>query len=147
MLGLLNYRPKSLRKVILLNLMEVTVDSIIDYVDNRKISTYLERWTRDQIKSFIYDHINSHTIRVAFGPDEEILGVIIFNPNIRGQFWVHQFFGGGAKMWELFLCQLQKEFPQVTEIWGLRRGNRFVKFNINTLLKLYGRRSSCTKSN
>jgi len=123
--------------------MQTTVEDIVNFIDERKDKTVLARWTRDQICRYVWENIQTSTIRVAFD-GELIIGVVIFNPDLRGKFWVNFLFGNCRLMWELLLAQMVKEYPRVNYIWAQRKGNRFVKFSVNKLIKIYGRRSSST---
>jgi len=122
------------------------IKDVCDFVESRKFGTKLERFSYTQICHYIWECVKDRSIRVGFSGDGSINGVIIINPNLNNQFWVSHFFGGGQEMWRIFLERLKKEFPHVTHIWGIRKGNRFTKFSVNKLIKLYGRRSSSTST-
>lgn len=122
-----------------------TVEDIVNFIDERKGTTKLKDWSKDQVCIYVWECINNKTIRVSFtdkGDGLRVIGVIIFNPNIRGQFWVNQFFGDklhSREMWKLFLLQLKKEYPDVKEIWAMRHGNNYKKFSVERLINIYVR--------
>jgi hypothetical protein len=122
--------------------MEATINDVIDFIDGRKSCTGLAKWTRSQIGTYVHSNIESKGIRIVTD-STQVTGVIIFDSAFRHGFYVDQLWAINREVMSQFIRQLQIEFPDVEFVWGWRT-NCLVKFKLSTLIKIYGRRSSCT---
>lgn len=120
----------------------LSINTVIDFIDNRKTGTGLAQWTRNQIGQYVIEQVKQHRIRIVDN-GHTVLGVVVFDPTFRYGFYVDQIWGSEAMPG--FLKILRQEYPEVTEILGWRT-NKLVTFKLKTLEKIYGRRSSSTNT-
>lgn len=117
----------------------ITLGDVVEYIYERRFNTHLERFTKRQILSYVFGLLDDKHIRIV--GTTKVEGVIIFDPNQRGDFWVKQVWGGRAAMRD-FMAALAFEYPFVEKIYGNRpnkqRNMRTVCFDVTTLNKIYG---------
>lgn len=120
---------------------QITLGDVVDYIYERRAETHLARFTHKQVLSYVFGLLDAKHIRIV-GTDK-VEGVVIFNPNQRGEFWVNQVWGSDKAVMRDFMAALAFEYPFVEKIYGNRpngkRNMRTVCFNVSTLKKIYGR--------
>ncbi len=121
--------------------MNPTIDNIVDFIQPRSGKLPLAKWGREQVKILILEAARDGKLQIAVEEDKGITGVCIFEPcNTRGEFLGEQIWCSTRTAWRVFLDYLVKTYPNVKEIVGFRqRTRRFVKFNVQTLIKIYGK--------